>query len=132
MAHPLHITDVFFHAEIARIIGRRAGDRWLAGQVLSSISTTNTASKKSCGDGGKRAWRESEGSQAPSNTTPPADQTLDYECVLRTEVEIDEELADLVGLLFTDAAHAVLPHVKCKRGSSDTNKDRALKSSRQT
>ena len=122
MAHTLHITDVFFHAEIARITDRKAGDQWLTGQLRSSISPTNAASKKSCGDKGKQAWRESKRSQSSANTTPPADQTIDYECVLHSNVEIDGGLGDLVGLLFTDAAHAVLPHVKCKHGPMGTNK----------
>ncbi len=115
MATALHITDVFFHAEIARIFDRKAGDEWLTEQLRSSISPTQAASEKSCGVGAKRAWHESERNESSFNTPPLADQTLEYESVLRSDIEIDEELGDLVGLLFTDAAHAILPLMKCRQ-----------------
>ena len=115
MANTIHITDVFFHAEIARALGRKASDQWLFEQLRPSISPTSSG--QSCEGGGERAWRESEPCQSSLGTSTSADQTVEYECAMRSDIEIDKELGDLVGLLFTDAAHTVLPQIKFQRSS---------------
>ncbi len=118
MAHAVHITDVFFHAEIARAAGRKASDQWLSEQTRSPISSSSPRSPAPARfgkDEAEQACRESERSHC-SNTRPPANQ-MESECVLLSDIEIDDELGDRVGLLFTDAAHTVLWHVKNRRNS---------------
>jgi hypothetical protein len=119
----IHIADLFFHAEITRAAGRKASDQWLSDQVAarprrSSISSSAPDSPRSYAsyiDHSKSACNESDRSQSPSNICQAGRTELD--CVLLSDIDICEELGDLVGLLFTDAAHTVLRQVKCRRNS---------------
>jgi hypothetical protein len=114
----IHITDLFFHEEIARAAGRKASDQWLSEQVfartrLSSTSSSAPDSPRSSMDHSKPACNGLDRSQSPSNTSR-ADIT-ESECMQLSDLDIDEEIGDRVGLLFTDAAHTVLRHVSCRR-----------------
>ena len=105
----LHITDLFFQAEFARAAGSKAGEQW-----ISQLASRNLDCVKDIGDSAVPKYKISSGSESrQSNTSELKDILLFYDRGL----DLDKELGDRIGLLYTDAAHTVLAQSSCRKSA---------------
>jgi hypothetical protein len=127
----VHITDLFFHAEISRVLGKDASDIWISEQQDLNMPSNRPSSpltpklgfralaavgnsRKSCDTTSHHLSLPTYDSIDTSMQTTDAWQILSE--VASPDRSSDPDLSNNIGLLFTDAAHVVLQH--CVRAKS--------------
>ena len=117
-----HVTDLFFFQELDETVGGDVGQRWLTQQSRSACNAdrdrnlyrtkyqSTWTSKLTTSDSSRFSL------QATDQDLPHmACLAMDEDLPFKADVNIVEDL----GLLFTDAAHAVLDRLKPRRCSSN-------------